>query len=66
MLKGRLLGSGYLTDEKIQEMAESFYNCTVHGLSLFSLPVLTTDHVLTYTGVISVAYSYTIEQPLYH
>jgi Fe-S oxidoreductase len=28
LLKGRLLGSGYLTDEKIQEMAESFWNCT--------------------------------------
>ncbi len=28
MLKGRVLGSGYLTDEKIQEMAESFWNCT--------------------------------------
>jgi Fe-S oxidoreductase len=28
MLKGRALGTGQLTDEKIQEMAESFYNCT--------------------------------------
>jgi Fe-S oxidoreductase len=28
LLKGRLSGSGYLTDEKIQEMAESFWNCT--------------------------------------
>lgn len=28
LLKGRLLGSGYLTDEKLQEMAESFWNCT--------------------------------------
>jgi Fe-S oxidoreductase len=28
LIKGRLLGSGYLTDEKIQEMAESFWNCT--------------------------------------
>lgn len=28
MLRGRVCGSGYLTDEKIQEMAESFYNCT--------------------------------------
>ena len=28
LLKGRLLGSGYLTDEKIQQMAESFWNCT--------------------------------------
>ncbi len=27
-LKGRLSGGGYLTDEKIQEMAESFWNCT--------------------------------------
>jgi len=28
LLKGRLSGSGYLTDEKLQEMAESFWNCT--------------------------------------
>nr|MBN2277376.1 (Fe-S)-binding protein [candidate division Zixibacteria bacterium] len=28
MLKGRLLGDPGLTDEKIQEMAESFWNCT--------------------------------------
>jgi Fe-S oxidoreductase len=28
LLKGRLSGSGFLTDEKIQEMAESFWNCT--------------------------------------
>ncbi|MBU8934330.1 MAG: (Fe-S)-binding protein [candidate division Zixibacteria bacterium] len=28
ILRGRVTGSGYLTDEKIQEMAESFYNCT--------------------------------------
>ena len=28
LLKGRLTGGGYLTDEKIQEMAESFWNCT--------------------------------------
>ena len=28
MLKGRLLGKGYLTDEDIEEMAESFWNCT--------------------------------------
>ena len=28
LLKGRLIGSGYLTDEKLQEMAESFWNCT--------------------------------------
>ena len=28
MLLGRVAGSGYLTDEKIQEMADSFWNCT--------------------------------------
>lgn len=28
MLKGRALGTGYLTDEMIEEMAESFWNCT--------------------------------------
>ncbi|MBC8204376.1 (Fe-S)-binding protein [bacterium] len=28
LLKGRITGNGYLTDEDIQEMAESFWNCT--------------------------------------
>jgi len=28
LLKGRVSGSGYLTDETIREMAESFWNCT--------------------------------------
>jgi Fe-S oxidoreductase len=28
LLRGRALGTGHLTDEKIQEMAESFWNCT--------------------------------------
>jgi len=28
MLRGRLLNSGWLTDEKISEMAASFWNCT--------------------------------------
>jgi len=28
MLRGRIMGNGYLTDERIQEMADSFYNCT--------------------------------------
>ena len=27
-LKGRLLGKGHLTDEMIEEMADSFWNCT--------------------------------------
>lgn len=28
MLRGRIAGTGHLTDEKIQEMAKSFYECT--------------------------------------
>lgn len=28
MLRGRLAGTGHLTDEKLEEMAESFWNCT--------------------------------------
>ncbi|MFH1892255.1 MAG: (Fe-S)-binding protein [Candidatus Zixiibacteriota bacterium] len=28
LLRGRALGTGHLTDDKIQEMAESFWNCT--------------------------------------
>ena len=27
-LRGKFVGTGHLTDEKIQEMADSFYNCT--------------------------------------
>ncbi len=28
MLRGKIAGTGHVTDEKIQEIAESFYNCT--------------------------------------
>ena len=28
MLRGRVIGTGHLTDEKIEEMADSFWNCT--------------------------------------
>ncbi len=28
MLRGRVAGTGHLTDEKVQEMADSFYDCT--------------------------------------
>jgi len=28
LIRGRLMGNGHLTDEKIEEMAESFWNCT--------------------------------------
>jgi len=28
LFKGRITNDGYLTDEKIQEMADSFWNCT--------------------------------------
>jgi len=39
MLRGRVTGSGYLTDEKIQEMAESFWNCTACRRCVNDCPV---------------------------
>jgi len=39
MIKGRLLGSGYLTDEKIQEMAESYWNCTACRRCVLECPM---------------------------
>ena len=44
-MRGRLLGTGHLTDEKIQEMAESFYNCTACKRCKYSCP-LGIDHAL--------------------
>ncbi len=39
MLRGRLSGAGYLTDEKLQEMAESFWNCTACRRCVNDCPV---------------------------
>jgi Fe-S oxidoreductase len=45
MLKGRISGSGYLTDEKIQEMAESYWNCTACRRCVLECP-MGVDHGL--------------------
>ena len=50
MLKGRLLGSGYLTDEKIQEMAESFYNCTACRRCALECPSGIDHGLITHLG----------------
>jgi len=39
MLRGRVAGTGELTDEKIQEMAESFWNCTACRRCVNDCPV---------------------------
>ncbi len=50
MLRGRLLGSGYLTDELIQEMAESFWNCTACRRCLNDCPVGIDHGLITHLG----------------
>ncbi len=39
MLKGRISGSGYLTDEKIQAMAEAYWNCTACRRCVLECPM---------------------------
>ena len=50
LLKGRLLGSGYLTDEKIQEMAESFWNCTACRRCTLECPSGIDHALITHLG----------------
>jgi Fe-S oxidoreductase len=50
MLRGRLLGGGYLTDEKIQEMAESFYNCTACRRCALECPSGIDHGLITHLG----------------
>ncbi len=45
VLRGRLLGDPGLTDERIQEMADSFYNCTACRRCHFECP-MGIDHAL--------------------
>src|SRR5579883_1744471 len=45
VLRGRLLGDPGLTDEKVQEMADAFYNCTACRRCHFECP-LGIDHAL--------------------
>ncbi|MFH1372197.1 MAG: (Fe-S)-binding protein [bacterium] len=50
VLRGRVSGSGYLTDEKIQEMAESFYNCTACRRCSNDCPVGIDHGLVTHLG----------------
>ena len=50
VLRGRIYGSGYLTDEKIQEMAESFYNCTACRRCVNDCPVGIDHGLITHLG----------------
>jgi Fe-S oxidoreductase len=45
ILRGRIFGDPGLTDERVQEMAESFYNCTACRRCHFSCP-MGVDHAL--------------------
>jgi Fe-S oxidoreductase len=49
-LRGRISGSGYLTDEKIQEMAESFWNCTACRRCVNDCPVGIDHGLITHLG----------------
>jgi Fe-S oxidoreductase len=50
MLKGRLLGRGYLTDEDVNEMAESFWNCTACRRCALQCPVGIDHGLVTHLG----------------
>lgn len=50
LLKGRLSGSGYLTDEKVQEMAESFWNCTACRRCALECPSGIDHGLITHLG----------------
>ncbi len=50
MLRARLLGDPGLTDEKIREMAESFYNCTACRRCHFECPMGIDHGLITHLG----------------
>jgi Fe-S oxidoreductase len=50
ILRGRLLGDPGLTDEKIQEMAESFYNCTACRRCALDCPMGIDHGLVTHLG----------------
>lgn len=50
LLKGRISGGGYLTDEKIQEMAESFWNCTACRRCTLECPLGLDHGLVTHLG----------------
>ncbi len=50
MLKGKVSGGGYLTDEKIQEMAQSFWNCTACRRCALECPMGIDHGLITHLG----------------
>ncbi len=50
LVKGRISGRGYLTVEKIQEMAESFWNCTACRRCVLECPLGIDHGVITHLG----------------
>jgi Fe-S oxidoreductase len=50
MLRGRVLGSKGLTDEKVNEMAESFWNCTACRRCSLQCPVGIDHGLVTHLG----------------
>jgi Fe-S oxidoreductase len=49
-LRGRLFGTGHLTDEKLQEMADSFYNCTACRRCSLECPAGIDHALITHLG----------------
>jgi [DsrC]-trisulfide reductase subunit K len=50
LLKGRISGKTYLTDEKIQEMADSFWNCTACRRCVLECPMGIDHGLITHLG----------------
>jgi len=50
LLKGRISGTGYLNDEKIQEMADSFWNCTACRRCVLECPMGVDHGLITHLG----------------
>lgn len=50
LLKGRLMGTGYLTDDQIDEMADSFWNCTACRRCTLECPVGIDHALITHLG----------------
>ncbi len=50
LLRGRITGNGYLTDEKIQEMADTFWNCTACRRCALECPLGLDHGLITHLG----------------
>ncbi|MCB2230369.1 (Fe-S)-binding protein [bacterium] len=49
-IRGRIFGTGHLTDEALQEMAESFWNCTACRRCTMECPVGIDHALITHLG----------------